>query len=333
MEFNPADMFTIYEYNENEYKILNGTFEELAEHLSPQSDDKVQWIDVDNNHPEIVEKLSTHYQLHPLTVEDIIKTVYLPKFEEFDNYFFMSLKMMKLNSNNFIEYEHISIILGKNYIITFQQYPGDVFDDIRSRIVNFKGYIRKRKADYLFARIFNAIVEAYSLTLEHNRGHIEVIEDNILNRKSMRRQVITEILHIKKELNRIRSFIFPLRETLIRIKSESLRFFNKSTFAYLNDIQDQINFQVSSFDTFREMLKDLMDLHNTQSNQEMNHIMKTLTVISAIFIPLTFIVGWYGMNFKHMPEFDWQWSYPILSIFMTTLSITMVIFMKRKKWF
>ena len=325
-------MLTLIEYNENQYNIHEGAFEEISSYIKINNEQFVQWIDVDISEKETIKALANLYGLHLLSVEDINKTVHLPKFEIFENYFFVSLKMMSIDENSETVFEHISFVVGKGYVISFQMIPGDVFNDVRKRIREFSGNIRKRKSDYLLIRLFDAIVDNYGSVLEHVRNHIDNLEDNLLNQKKMKIDLITEIVHIKRHLNTIRGFIVPLKEILGRFKSETGSYFHKSSFAYLNDIHDQVLYQINSFETLREMLKDLIDLHNSQMSNEMNHIMKTLTIITVIFIPLTFIAGLYGMNFKFMPEIDWPWSYPIVIFLMFILAISMIIYMKRKKW-
>lgn len=325
-------MITIIEYNENQYNTHRGSLEEIGTFLKVNNDQSVQWIDVDISNKETIADIANIYGLHQLSVEDINKTTHLPKFEIFENYFIVSLKMMNIDENSETVFEHISFVVGKGFVITFQMIPGDVFDDVRNRIREFSGNIRKRKSDYLLIRLFDAIVDNYGIVLEHTRNHIENLEDNLLNRKKIKIDLITEILHIKRHLNTIRSFIMPLKEILGRFKVEAGTYFQKSSIAYLNDIQDQVLFQINSFETLRDMLKDLIDIHNSQMSHEMNMVMKTLTIISAIFIPLTFIAGWYGMNFKHMPELEQPWSYPILISVMFLLAVGMIVYMRRKKW-
>jgi magnesium transporter len=323
---------TIIEYNENQYNVHNGTIEEIGSYLKVNNEQFVQWIDIDISEMETIREIAKIYGLHQLSVEDVNKTELLPKFETFENYFFVSLKMMNIDEDSETVFEHISFVVGKGFVITFQMIPGDVFDDVRKRIREFSGNIRKRKSDYLLIRLFDAVVDNYGIVLEHTRNHIENLEDSLLNRKKIKIDLITEILHIKRHLNTIRSFIMPLKDILGRFRVETGSFFNKSSIAYLNDIHDQVIFQINSFETMRDMLKDLIDIHNTQMSNEMNMVMKTLTIISAIFIPLTFIAGWYGMNFRHMPELENPWSYPILIIIMSILAFGMIIYMKRKKW-
>ena len=322
-------MLSIIEFNEQEVTHKEGSYEEIAPFIKQPNENVVQWLDININRSSTVESIATHFELHHLTVEDILNTEHLPKFELFDDYIFVTLQMLKVDEGNEVDYEHISFVLGKGYVITFQEIPGDVFDDVRDRIMKNRGYVRRRKSDYLFIRLIDAIVDYYGHTLEHIRNHIVELEVNILSDDNSNQEIVKEILSVKKELSLIRSFIVPLREVLNRIKTDSIHILHKSSYTYLNDIQDHLNYQISSFETFREMLKDLMDLHNN----DLNRIMKTLTIISALFIPLTFLAGIYGMNFTHMPELDQVWAYPVLLGIMAIITIMMVIYMKRKRWF
>ncbi len=326
-------MLSLIEYNDTKCNSFNGDFDEILPLLKIDSETDIQWLDIDINERENSDKVAKYYEIHHLTIEDIHSSEQLPKFEAFEDYYFLSIKMMRIGDNDQVIYEHLSFIVGKNYVITFQEVPGDVFENIRLSIIENKGFFRKRKSDYLFVRLVDAIVDNFGITIEQQRQHIENLENNFLKNNVFEKILTKEILLLKKEINKIRSFIIPLREILPKLRTETGHYLHKSSVAYLNDIQDHIIFQIHLFETLREMLKDLMDLYNTQRGNELNQIMKTLTVISAVFIPLTFIVGWYGMNFKFMPEFYWHYSYPILIFLMLLLSISMVIYMKLKKWF
>lgn len=326
-------MLTLIEYNEELERSREAPYMKLKDQIQSPGGNLIQWLDINLEGMDTLENIAAHFKLHPLTVEDVEDTQDLPKLEAFEEYIFMTIKMLSFGEKMDLEIEHLSFILGKSYLVTFQQIPGDVFGEIRDRIKYNKGYVRKRQSDYLFTRLIDAIVDHYGYTLEHIREHITKLELDILDEGISSKAIITEILSVKKELHLIRSYMLPLRDILTRLKNEPGRHLHKSSIAYLTDIQDHLLFQITSFETLREMLKDLLDLHNTQMNNDMNKIMKTLTVISALFIPLTFFTGMYGMNFTHMPELEWTWAYPILLIFMGIITIIQIIYMKWKKWF
>ncbi|WCL82893.1 magnesium/cobalt transporter CorA [Saprospira sp. CCB-QB6] len=304
---------------------LEGTLPEFIE--------TQKWLNVNVPQDKDLGQLSLFFNLHHLTQEDICATEDLPKIEAFEEYLFLSLKMLSLNAQKKLEVEHLSFVLKKDALLSFQERPGDVFEDIRDRIFNNKGFLRKRRLDYLFTRLIDVVVDHYGFCLEDIRQEIVELEIRLLDQAIDNKGVIQEIMRLKKQLNRIRSLIWPLRELLNRIKSEGTSFFHKSSFAYLNDIQDHLQYQLSAFDNLREMLKDLMDLHNAQLSNDMNQVMKTLTIISALFIPLTFLAGIYGMNFDYMPETKWPWAYPSLLGLMLIITAFLIYFMRRRNWF
>jgi magnesium transporter len=326
-------MVTLIKYNEDFLQSYDLELQDIISEYDEVNNLCNYWFDVDIKYKDYVEVLSDFFEIHTLTKADIFKTEYLPRFEVFEDYFFLTVKMVNLEPDKKIKIEHISFVVGENYIITFQEIPGDVFDVVRNRFNNTTSNLRKRGTDYLLLRLLDAIVDNYSTLLENTRLEIENLEDLILHNPGKKIDLVTEILNIKKTQNKIRSYILPLKDILLRINSETGNFFRKTSLAYIMDIQSQLLFQINSFDTLREMLKDLMDLNNSVMSNEINHIMKILTIISAIFIPLTFIAGLYGMNFKFMPELEHPWGYPTTIIVMLILVLIMILFMKKKKWF
>lgn len=323
-------MITLIQYND--------AGSNTEDHLSPAEasrkvkPDCTNWIDVEIANKIVVDDTAQFFDIHHLIVEDILNLEHLPKFEAFDNYLFFTVKMLVYNEKRKkVTEEHLSVVMGENLIITFQEgLPGDVFDELRSRIALGKGRIRKHGADYLFYSIIDTIVDNYMSIMEGLREKIERLESQIIKNPSY--PVVEEIMEIKKEINVLRKYTLPLRDALNKLRVEGSHFIQKSSINYFQDVSDHIMYLISSFETSREMLKDIMDLHNSNLSNEMNKVMKTLTVVAAIFIPLTFIAGVYGMNFEHMPELKWQWSYPALWVFMIIGSVIMVGFMKHKKW-
>lgn len=294
--------------------------------------DHINWIDVEITNKVLVEDTAHFFDIHHLITEDILNLDHLPKFEAFDNYLFFTLKMLVYNKKKKkITEEHLSIVMGENVVITFQEgLPGDVFEELRSRIALGKGRIRKYGVDYLFYNILDSVIDNYMEIMETLRDKIEKLEARIIADPSY--HVVEEIMEIKKEINTLRRYTLPLRDAINKMRAEGSTFIQKSSINYFQDVTDHIQFLISSFDTSREMLKDIMDLHISNLSNDMNKVMKTLTVVSAIFIPLTFIAGVYGMNFEYMPELKHPWSYPLLWVFMVISTVTMVTFMKHKKW-
>ena len=321
----------LIQYNENHYEsIESASFQDLIKGIKPGM---VNWLDVDIKRERTeIELLSSSLGLHHLTLDDILNVNHLPKFELFDNYLFLTFKMMDLvPGTNIVRVEHLSMILADDFVLLVQEdCSDDVFDDLRTRIVERIGRIRSNGNDYLFYRIVDTIVDNYFRTLESIREQVDDLEDEVL--KTNHKDFVSEILSLKAEIREIRKVILPLREEIGRLRNDSSQFIHKSTRVYFRDLHDNLSLLANNFEYFREMIKDLTDLHLGTLSYDMNQVMKTLTVISALFIPLTFIVGVYGMNFKYMPELEIAWFYPAVMGFMLTLSIAMVVYMKRKRW-
>lgn len=324
-------MITLIQYNDPGYYTKDGL--SPAEAYKMAKLDYINWFDVEITNKVLVEDTAQFFGMHHLIAEDIQNLEQLPKFEVFDDYLFFTLKMLVYSKERKkITEEHLSILMSDNLIVTFQEgLPGDVFDELRTRIAHGKGRIRKYGADYLFYHIIDSVVDNYMAIMELLREKIERLEAHIIKDPSY--HVVEEIMEIKKEINVLRKYTLPLRDALNKMKVEGSSFIKKTSINYFQDVSDHIQYLISSFETSREMLKDIMDLHLSNLSNDMNKVMKTLTVVAAIFIPLTFIAGVYGMNFKYMPELDSPYGYPLLWVFMIVSSVVMVGYMKHKKWF
>ena len=233
--------------------------------------------------------------------------------------------------NDAFESEQLSFVLGKNYLLSFQEVPGDPFDVIRERIFSGKGKARGRNADYLMFLLTDAIVDQYFLVLENLSKKISEIELDLLEKSD--ETLVHRIIEEKKQLSRLRSIIYPMRDCLKTLVSEETDLVNEENIKYFNDVYDHLKQIVSSLESHHESLTSFMEFYATQVSNQMNQVMKTLTVIATIFIPLTFFAGLYGMNFRYMPELNWKWSYPILLVIMVTIGVGMYLYMRRKKWF
>lgn len=316
-------------YNADKFDDLH--FDNAKTALSHFEADKVNWLDMGIEDRAAVEAVGESCDLHHLLLEDIMASKHLPRSEDYENYFFLSLKMFNADENRVLVDEQLNIILGTNFIITFQEeVDHDVLDAVRDRILNNKGRIRYNGPDYLFYRIVDAVVSAYLETMERMRYHIEDLEDSILERSNT--NITAEVLSLKKEISLIRKYTVPLRDEIGRLKNEPCRFVQPSTMTYIRDVHDELSYLVASFDNYRDMLSDLLDLQMNTLSQSMNEVMKTLTVMSSVFIPLTFLAGVYGMNFKYMPETEFWWAYPLLLAIMLVIGILLLIYMKRKRW-
>lgn len=313
-------------YNESEFQDISNCF-------PFKETSSTSWINIDGIHnTEIIEALGNHFGHHPLLMEDILNTLSRPKLEEYDDYLFLNLKMLGIGKDqNSIISEQVSLILGKNYVISFQEQPGDIFDSIRVRIRESKGNIRKRKADYLFYRLIDTVVDHYFFIIEHLSERIEKLEDIILVTQST--HILHQIQDLKTQLIQIRKAISPLREAVSLLQKDEVKLIHKNTLQYFRDVYQNLIQVSESIDIYREMTKNLMDLYQSGINNRMNQVMQVLTVIATIFIPLTFIVGIYGMNFDNMPELHWKYGYFIIWGIMVTVVLFMLKYFKRKKWF
>ena len=292
----------------------------------------VTWINLNGlNHVSEIEKVGTHYNLHPLVLEDIVNISQRPKIDEYDDYLFVVLKMLHYDTNEKIISEQVSFILGKDYVLSFQEAEGDVFDSLRNRIRQAKGRIRNMKADYLLYSLIDAVVDHYFIIIETLGNKIEDFETEIFS-GTANDSVNKDIQNLKREILKVRRAIFPLREVINRIEKHESPLILKKTKTYYRDIYDHVIQVSENIDIYREMIWSLMDMYMTTISNKMNEVMKVLTIMASIFIPLTFIAGIYGMNFEYIPELHYKYSYFILWGVMIILFIGMLIYFKRKKW-
>ena len=327
----PKVILELITYNREAHsKFDNLALEDLLQKLQPE---RVNWINVDGlNSLETLEKLQAHFSLHALLIDDVLNDQ-RPKAEEFDDYLFFTLKMLyriDLTCSD-IDYEQISFVLGKDFLISFQEKEGDLFDGFRERIRLDQGKVRKKQADYLLYRLIDIIVDNYYNVLDRIGDLIEETEDTVYEDPS--NQTFHDIQSLKKELIYLRKALYPLREALGKIVKGESEFIQEENLRYFADVYDHVAHLIDSLDTYKDLTSGLLDIHINAMNTRMNEVMKVLTVISTIFMPLTFIVGVYGMNFEFMPELSWKWGYFGVWGVMAVVVVTMLMFFKRKKWF
>ena len=267
------------------------------------------WINVDGlDRVDIIEKLGNYFNIHPLTLEDVLNTGQRPKTEDYGSYIYTVLKMILLNTEKEeIILDQVSIIVGPNYILSFQEREGDVFDLLRERFENPASRLRKSGVDYLAYSLIDAVIDNYFLILEHFGEKIEDLEEELIIQPKP--ETLKAVLKYKRDLILLRKSVWPLRELingLQRIESELIR---ETTRIYLRDIYDHTIQVIDSVEDFRDILSSMVDVYLSSVSYRMNDVMKVLTVIATIFIPLTFIAGVYGMNFEYMPELRWRWGY------------------------
>ncbi len=292
----------------------------------------VSWINVDGLHEiDVIEKIGVHFGIHPLVLEDIVNTGQRTKAEEFENYIYIVLKMLVFDdSADHITAEQVSLILGPHFLLSFQEKEGDVFDFVRERIRKARGRIRKSGCDYLAYALMDAVVDQYFAILEKLGDKIELLEDQLLENPTSR--MLEDIHHLKREMIFLRKQVWPLREVLNSLIKDPSELIQETTHIFLRDVYDHTIQVIDTIESFRDVLSGLSDLYLSTVSNRMNEVMKVLTIIATIFIPLTFIAGIYGMNFEYMPELKWPWAYPALWLLLITIFVLMIAWFKRKKW-
>jgi len=292
----------------------------------------VTWINVDGiENTDNLKELGECFDLHPLTLEDTLNTDQRPKLEDFDSYIYIVLKMLSYNDkNNEVTHEQVSVVFGKNFVISFQELEGDIFDPIRDRIRTYKGKVRKMGSDYLAYLLLDSVVDNYFLILEKISGRIEEIEDELITKPT---QETLSIIHsLKTEMLYLRKSVWPLREVVSKLERGEISLIDKNTLIYLRDVYDHTIQVIDTIETFRDILSGMLDIYLSSLSNKMNEVMKVLTIIATIFIPITFIAGIYGMNFKFMPELNWRWTYPVVWVVFIGIIVFMIFYFKRKKW-
>jgi magnesium transporter len=319
----------LIQYNEQDYvRHDNLPVDALITQIKPSH---VNWVNVDGLHNQpIIDELGKFFCIHSLLLEDIT-TDHQPKAEEYEEFFFLTLKMLYRIENGVIDYEQISFVLGKEFLVSFQEKEGDLFDSFRDRIRLNQGRVRKLKADYLLYRLLDIIVDNYYTVLDAVGVQIELIEEDVYQNPTEHN--FLRIQKIKKDLLFLRKALYPLRDALSRIIKDESNFIDTKTIRYFNDVYDHVAHLIDSIETYKDLNSGLMDIHINSMNTRMNEVMKVLTVISTIFMPLTFIVGVYGMNFKYFPEIEWEWGYGLVWGLMILITIGMIRYFKFKKWF
>jgi magnesium transporter len=292
----------------------------------------VTWINADGIHQvEILEQLGDCLEVHPLILEDIVTTDQRPKIEDFDTYIFVVLKMFQYDGRGGdIGMEQISLILKRGLVVSFQEKPGNVFEPVRERIKNGKGRMRKMGADYLAYALLDAVVDNYFIVLEEIGEKIEFLEEKLI--ANPRPETLQTIHDLKRDLALLRKSVWPLREVVGSLERRESPLIGEAIAVYLRDIYDHTIQVIDTIETFRDMLSGMLDIYLSSVSNRMNEVMKVLTVITTIFIPLTLIAGVYGMNFKYMPELEWPWGYPMVCLVMLTIAAVMLVYFRRKNW-
>jgi len=320
----------IIDYSKDEYSRLNS--KNIEDAFKFKSINNITWININGlNNVADIERLGLNYELHPLTLEDIVDTTQRPKIDEYDSYLFIVFKMLYFKKDNTLNFEQVSMVVGKNYVLTFQESDVDVFDDLRERISNSKGRIRSQGVSYLMYAILDAVVDNYLNITEAFGDQIQDLETLVFEEDS-NKFTATQIQEIKHQILRIRRAVLPFREIVHRLENVDSDIIEPKTISYLRDLYDHTIQVAENIDLYREMVWSIMDMYMSLISNKMNEVMKVLTIIATIFIPLTFIVGVYGMNFNNMPELQYKYGYYIIWAVMIVIFIIMLIYFRRKKW-
>ncbi|MBM4312018.1 MAG: magnesium/cobalt transporter CorA [Deltaproteobacteria bacterium] len=300
----------------------------LLGRLDPQ---QVNWISVSGLHDTaVVEALGSRFGIDPLVLEDILHTGHMPKIEEHDTYVFLTLKMLNMCADGSIEHEQISLLLGDWWLVTFQEKESPVFEVIRELLAAGTGRLRKRRADYLFYRLLDTIVDHYFVILDGMEDNLSQIEEAVLEQNGA--NISGKILAARKNMLSLRRTVLPLHESMRLLAQHDVALISEGTWGFLDDVRDHLAHMGQAVEHARDMVSGLMDLHMTLNANKMNNVMKTLTVFASIFMPLTFLSGVYGMNFEFIPELGWRWGYPLVLGVMAITAGGMLLYMRRKKW-
>jgi len=320
----------ILDYDENQFEEKEArTIEECFPFKDKPT---ITWMNIDGLHQvDIIEKIGKNFDFHPLLLEDILNTEQRPKIEDFETHIYIVLKMIYYDDiTNEIISEQVSIIFGQNFVISFQEKEGDVFNSIRERIRTGKGRIRKMGADYLAYSLIDAIVDSYFIILEKLGENIEDVEETMIANPTP--ETLHAIHRLKRKMISLRKSVWPLREVVSALERSDSSLIQEPTRIYLKDVYDHTIQVIDTVETFRDVLSGMLDVYLSSISNKMNEIMKVLTIIATIFIPLTFIAGVYGMNFEYMPELKWRWGYSVVWFVMLIIGISMLVYFRKKKW-
>ncbi len=313
-------------------RVSERDFAYIAEVSNAPEEGFIHWLNVDGLHDDtVMHDAAQHFELHSLLMEDILNTDHRPKLEEYQDSLFVVAKMLRADPKSTeLHVEQISFVLRERVLISFQEQHGDVLEPVRARIREGLGRVRKSGTDYLLYALLDVIVDNYFTVLEEFGNRIEDLESKVI--AQLRNKDLRAIQQLRGQLIAISRHVTPMRELSGRLNTLESPLIDKSTRRYLNDLQDHTVYISETIGTYRELLTSLENTYHAGVNLRMGQVMKLLTVISTIFIPLTFIVGVYGMNFRHMPELEWRYGYFGVMAFMGILSLVMLVWFKRKKW-
>ena len=306
----------------------------LDEILKYKDSKAVTWIIVEGlKNIDVIEKVGEIFGIHHLVLEDILNTNQRPKLEDYNDYLYIVIKSIVTNTDeNFnVSYEQISLLMLNKIVITFKEKKDNLFQPIRQRIHSLNGRLRCQSADYLTYAILDTIVDHCFILVDSLDDAIASLEDTLINSEPTK-NILYVIQKLKREIINIRRYISPIRELMSTMLHSESNLIHEKTYIYLRDISDHVVRIIESIEVYREILSNLHEIYVSNIGNKMNEVMKVLTIFASIFIPLTFLVGIYGMNFEYMPELKWKWAYPILWFVFIAIPIVLLGYFKKKKW-
>lgn len=307
------------------------TFQAVTDKLGNQ---QIHWLQVHGlKETEKIREICTHFDISFLTLQDILNVKHPTKIEESEQHIVLILKLFHFESaNNELEQQQVGLVLGENYVLTFLENETTFFDDITEAIQKNVLKIRGRQADYLASVLLNSVIGNYITTITHIEEQLEDLEEKMLSITN-NNDIGIEIQTLRRQYMIMKKAILPLKEQYIKLLRSESSLFHKANRAFFNDTNDHLQFVLQTIEICRETLSSLVDLYISNNDLRMNNIMKRLTVVSTIFIPLTFLVGVWGMNFKQMPELEWGYGYLFAWILMVLIGIIVYLYFKKKKWY
>ncbi|HSO66928.1 MAG TPA: magnesium/cobalt transporter CorA [Desulfatirhabdiaceae bacterium] len=316
--------FTESRFSEREIRDLEG--------IRPAPDKSgVTWINIDGLHDiPLLEQMGKVFGLHPLTLEDILTTEQRPKIEDYGDYLYIVLKCFHADFECGLATDQVSMVLGLNWLISLQEKEGKLLDPIRERLQADKGRLRRAGPDYLAHALIDGIVDSYFVILDSLGERIEDLENALISHPTP--ETLRSIQSLKRDMILLRKSIWPLREMIGHIGRSDSSLIREPSVIYFQDVYDHAVQVIDTIETYRDMLSGMIDIYLSTISNKMNEVMKVLTIIATVFMPLTFIAGVYGMNFKYMPELEWTWGYFAIWGVMLAIAVLMLIFFKRKKW-
>lgn len=321
----------IITYNKTQFQ--EKEVQEVEECFHVKSKSVITWINIDGIHQtDTIKRIGKYFNLHPLVMEDIVNTQQRPKMEEFEDYIFIVLKIPYYKKENKrLQTQQISLVLGKNFVISFQETERGLFNPIKERLKSEGSRIREYGADYLAYALIDMVVDTYFLIIEEIEKKSEDIEEKLITDSTS--QILHNIHTLKRETLFLRKSVWPLRDVISNLEKGESLLIKENTRIYFRDVYDHAVRVIDAIEIFRETIVGMVDIYLSSVSNRLNKTMMLLTIIGTIFIPLTFITGIYGMNFRHMPEIYWRWGYPVILLVMLAIGTSMLIYFKKKKWF